>query len=141
MKKLPDMIRRQQAVAATMAKYRARAFDWKSKATCLHMTWFHLRRMGRRPPALPQIGSLMAAKKALAARGWATVGDVLDAIGLERIAPAAMRLGDLAMLESDSEGMGSIVVAASAGKVIGWHESADGMVVMEPLAIVTGWRV
>lgn len=122
-----------------MAKYRARTFDWKSKATCLHMTWFHLRRMGKRPPALPPIGSLIAAQRALAAHGWNNVGDVLDGIGLERIAPATMRLGDLAMIADDS-GMGGIVVSAG-GKVIGWHEDADGMVVMDLLETVAAWRV
>ena len=122
-----------------MAKYRARGFDWKSKATCLHMTWFHLRRMGRRPPALPQVGSLLAAKRELAKRGWANVGDMLDAIGLERIAPAAMRLGDLAMLDS-ADGIGGIVISAG-GKAIGWHDDAAGMVVMDLLRITAAWRV
>lgn len=138
--KLPDLVRRQNAVEATMAKYRARAFDWKGKATCLHMASFHLRRMGKRPPALPQVGSLLAAKRELAKRGWADVGAMLDGIGLERIAPAAMRLGDLAMLEDDS-GLGGIVISASAGKVIGWNEAAEGMVVLIPLEIVAAWRV
>lgn len=123
-----------------MAKYRARALDWKTKATCLHMTWFHLRRMGKRPPALPQIGSLLAARRELDRRGWADVGAVLDALGLERIAPAAMRLGDLAMLEDDS-GLGGIVISASAGKVIGWNEGATTMSVLQPLEIVAAWRV
>lgn len=136
----PEMVRRQKAVEATMAKYWSRRLDWKSKATCLHMTWFHLRRMGKRPPALPQIGSLLAAKRELAKRGWANVGDVLDFLKLERIAPAAMRLGDLAMLEDDS-GLGGIVISASAGKVIGWHEDAGGMMVLTPLEIKAAWRI
>lgn len=135
----PDMIRRQQAVQATMDKYRARAFDWKGKATCLHMARFHLVRMGRKPPALPQVGSLLAARRALAERGWANVGEMLDGIGLERIAPAAMRLGDLAMIEDDS-GLGGIVISAG-GKVIGWHEDAAGMVVMDLLQADAAWRV
>lgn len=135
----PDMIRRQEAVEATMAKYRARKFDWKSKATCLHLARFHLLRMGRKPPPLPQVGSLLSAKKALKERGWLDVGDMLDGIGLERIAPAAMLLGDLAMLESE-DGMGSIVVSAG-GKVLGWHDDDAGMVVMEPLQITAAWRV
>lgn len=139
MKRKPTLIRRQQAVEATMAKYRHRKFDWKSKATCLHMASFHLRRMGRKPPKLPQVGSLLAAKKALKERGWKTVADMLDGIGLERIPPASMLLGDLAMLKS-ADGMGSIVVSAG-GKVIGWHDDDAGMVVMEPLQIEAAWRV
>ena len=50
-----------------------------------------------------------------------------------------MRPGDLAMLESDSGGMGSIVISTGT-KVIGWHEDDAGMVVMEPLAIAAAWR-
>lgn len=135
----PTMIRRQQAVEATMAKYRFRPFDWKAKATCLHMARFHLRQMGKRPPALPQIGSLLSAKKALKERGWDTVADMFDAIGLKRIPPAAMLLGDLAMLES-ADGMGSIVVSAG-GKVVGYHDDAEGMVVMDVVKYAGAWRV
>ncbi len=135
----PDMIRRQEAVRATMNKYRARPFNWKSKSTCLHMARFHLLRMGRKPPPLPQIGSLLTAKKALKERGWSNVADMLDAIGLERIAPASMLLGDLAMLESE-DGMGAIVVS-TGGKAIGWHDDEASMVVMEPLIIAAAWRV
>lgn len=140
MAKVPDMIHRQQATQATMDKYRNRKFDWKSKATCLHLAWFHLRRMKRKPPTLPQIGSLLAAKRELAKRGWKDVGDILDAIGLKRIPPAAMLLGDLAMLEDDS-GLGGIAVNMGGGKAIAWHEDAEGMVVIDMLRIAAAWRV
>lgn len=139
MSRKPSMICRQKAVQATMDRYRFRKFDWKAKSTCLHLARFHLRQMGKRPPALPQIGSLLSAKKALKERGWSNVGDMLDGIGLKRIPPAAMLLGDLAMLES-ADGIGSIVVSVG-GKVIGWHDDDAGMVVMEPLSIAAAWRL
>lgn len=122
-----------------MAKYRHRTFDWRRKATCLHMARFHLRKMGRKPPPLPQIGSLLAARRALKTREWANAGDMLDAIGLERIAPAQMLLGDLAMLESE-DGMGAIVVSAGS-KVLGWHDAAEDMVVMDAHVVTAAWRV
>lgn len=143
MKRKPDLIRRQEAVAATMAKYRSRKFDWKSKATCLHLARFHLRQMGKRPPALPQVGSLLAAKKALKARGWRDVGEMLDAIGLKRIPPASMLLGDLIVIDSD-DGLGSIFVAASPHKMIGWATEAEGMIVADvyaPEKLKGAWRV
>ena len=134
----PELVRRQEAVQATMEKYKHRHFDWKTKATCLHMCRFHLRRMGRKLPPLPQVGSLLAAKREMANRGWQNVGDMLDGIGLERIAPAEMLIGDLAMLEGE-DGLGAIVIS-TGGKVIGWHEEDAGMVVMDALQIAGAWR-
>jgi hypothetical protein len=137
--KLPDLIRRRRAVEATMEKYRHRVFDWKTKASCLHMFRFHLVRMKRKAPALPPVGSLLAAKRALKARGWKDVGDMMDGIGLKEINPAQMLLGDVAMLESE-DGLGAIVISVG-GKVIGWHDDGEAMVVMEPLEIKRAWRL
>lgn len=142
-RKKPEMLRRQEAVAATRAKYGAREFDWKSKATCLHMARFHLVKMGRKPPRLPQVGSLLAARKALNARGWGNVADMLDAIGLERIPPAFLRLGDLVATGSDDE-LGSIFVSSGESKFIGWTTEMPAMAVVDvfnPDGLLGAWRV
>lgn len=139
----PDLLRRQKAVQETMEKYRSRPFDWRSKATCLHMARFHLRRMGRKPPPMPQVGSLLAAKKALKERDWLNVADMLDGIGLERIAPAMMLLGDLVAIESE-DGIGSIFVAAGPNKIIGWCVEQEGLAVVDlaaPENLKGAWRV
>lgn len=139
----PEMLRRQEAVLATRAKYGPRTFAWKPKATCLHMTNFHLRKMGRKPPKLPQIGSLLAAKRELAKRGWANVADMLDGIGLERIAPAFLRLGDLVATESD-DGLGAIFIASGESKFIGWSTDLPEMAVIDvfnPDGLLGAWRV
>jgi len=126
-----DLLRRQRATEATMAKYRHREHDWRDAVTCVHMARFHLRRMGHRPEALPRIRSGVAAARALRARGWASVADMLDAQpGLQRIPPAAMMLGDLAVVASE-DGIGAIAVCAGPQKLIGWHELAEGMVVVD----------
>jgi hypothetical protein len=139
----PDLLRRQRATAATLAKYRAAAFDWKAGVTCVHMARFHLRQMGHRIEPLPRIRSAIAARRALAERGWANVLEMLDAqASLVRIAPAMMRVGDLAVLPAD-EGFEGIVICAGRHKLLGWREDwPDGLGEMEvPLSDVLGsWR-
>lgn len=134
----PELIRRQEATTATLERYRAKTFDWSRGCTCVHLARFHLKQMGHRPPTVPRIRSLLGAKKALKERGWPDVPAMLDSM-LPRIPPAAMWLGDLAVLEDDS-GLGAIVVNTGQ-KVIGWHEDAPGMVVMEAHRVSGAWRV
>jgi hypothetical protein len=139
-----DLLRRQKATAATLAKYRGQAFDWKKGITCVHMARFHLRQMGHKPAELPRMRGAIGARRALDERGWAGVADMLDAQqGLMRIAPAMMLLGDIAVLPAD-QGFDAIVVCEGGHKMLGWHEEwAGGMVEMEAsLAHVLGaWRV
>ncbi len=142
-RKMPEMLRRQQAVLATEANYAGRAFDWKAQATCLHLASFHLRRMGKRPPALPRVGSLLAAKRELAKRGWVNVAEMLDGIGLQRIAPAFLRLGDFVALGSD-DGLGAIFVSTGERHFIGWAEELEPLVRIELIApdnLLGAWRI
>lgn len=140
---LPDLIRRQRATQATLDKYRNKPFDWKKAITCVHMARFHLRRMGHKVPELPRIRGAIGATRALRERGWENVAQMLDAqASLERIAPAFMRVGDLAVLPGD-EAMDSIVICAGMHKLLGWHQDWHvGMIEMEaPLDNLLGaWR-
>lgn len=140
----PDLLRRQRATTATLTKYRGKAFDWKKGVTCVHMARFHLRQMGHRPPELPRIRGAIGARRALNERGWPDVAAMLDAQpDMQRIAPAMMLPGDLAVLPAD-EGFDAIVISTGLHKLLGWHESwPHGMVEMEAsLADVIGaWRI
>lgn len=140
----PDLLRRQRATAATMAKYRKRAWSWADGVTCVHMARFHLRRAGHKVEPMPRVRSLVAARRALDERGCADVADLLDRQpGLARIAPAAMLLGDLATVPGDEGGIGTIMVCAGPHKLIGWREDAVGMVVLDVgLHEISGaWRI
>ncbi len=134
----PDLIRRQAATQATMNRYAKKKFDWRKRATCIHMVQFHLRQMGHTPPAVPDIRSLLGAARALKERGCTNVGEMIDTL-LPSIPPAAMLLGDVAMLRDES-GIGALVVNVG-GKVMGWHDDAERMVVMDALQIERAWRV
>lgn len=140
----PDLIRRQQATSATLAKFRGKAWSWESGITCAHLARFHLRKMGHRPESLPRIRSLVAARRALAARGWADVTAMLDGQpGLLRIAPAEMAMGDLASLESDNGNIGAIMVCAGPHKLLGWREDVPELVVLdvEFSELTAAWRL
>lgn len=79
--------------------------------------------------------------KALRAAGHATIGDALDAIGLERIAPAATIVGDIMLMPAAHE-LGALVVCLGNGRVVGWHEDVDGgATVLQPLQMLAAWRV
>lgn len=127
----------------TVAKYRAKPFDWRSRATCLHMARTHLRNFGHRPPPIPDFRSALGARKALDKAGFETVAALLDSL-LPRIAPAAMWVGDLAILPGDA-GLDSICIADTAGKLIGWNEDDPSGVrpqmVLALENVVGAWRV
>lgn len=140
---MSDLLRRQRATTATLARYRGRTFCWRAGVTCVHLARFHLRKMGHKPETLPRLRSIVGARRALKDRGWADVAAMLDAqAGLMRIAPAQMLTGDLAVLAS-ADGIGAIFVCVGPHKMIGWREDAPGAVVLDlTFDQVTGaWRV
>ncbi len=130
------LLKRNAALAKTMAKYRGKKLDW-GKVDCLKMLRSHLVAMGHRGlPKIPAYRDAQGALKALAASG----GDleaILDGI-LPRIAPAAMLPGDVALMPGD-QGLDAIVINVGR-KVIGWHADSDEMVVVIPHKIKAAWR-
>lgn len=140
---MSEAMRRHRAVTATMAKFGGRDFDWKTGATCIHMARFHLRQMGHKPPALPRIGSALAARRALDAAGHADMASLFDGLGLLRIAPASLWIGDLAILPGDA-GLDGVVLALGGGEVAGWREDAPGGMVRLAGALadmIGAWRL
>lgn len=140
-KKTPTLVRRQAALAATMARYQGRAFDWKAKSTCLQLVWFHLRKMGKRPRAVKQPGSLLGAKRILAELGLADVGDLLAWARLREIAPAAALPGDVLTFAS-ADGIGAMAILAAPRKVVSWHDAAGtlALVDFEPGEVARAFR-
>ncbi|EQB05223.1 DUF6950 family protein [Sphingobium indicum] len=136
------LVQRAAATTATMAKYRSQAFDWRARATCIHMARFHLRRLGHTPPPIPDFRSALGARKALEKTGFADLPALLDSL-LERIAPASVLVGDIVILRGD-EGFDSICIWAG-GKFLGWHgDDPSGIkpqMALDPANIIGAWRV
>lgn len=131
-----DALRRHAALEKTLKKYRGRPFEW-GKADCVLMLRSHLIAMGHKGlPKAPRYKDAVGAKRALQALGHDTVESLLDA-HLARITPAAMLPGDVAVMEG--EGMAAVSICVGR-KVVGFHQSADGAVVMIPHEIKAAWR-
>ncbi len=140
---MTEALRRHRAVTETMAKFGGRPFDWAEGATCIHMARFHLRAMGHKPPRLPAIRSALSAMRALEKTGHADLAALFDSLGLLRIAPARMWLGDLALLPG-ADGFDGVALALGGGEVAGWREDAPGGMVRlrGVLTLATGaWRL
>lgn len=143
-RKLPELDRRREATQATLDKFRGLPFDWQEGRHCVRMAHYHLRQMGWRSPKLPtipRVRSPLAAKKALKDKGFDSVTEWLDSI-LERIPPAMMLLGDIAVVEGVG-GLDAVFVCAGPRRMFGWREDQPGAVVLEVgLDEVQGaWRV
>ena len=130
-----EMLRRQQALEKTLAKYRDKAIDFKT-VDCVRAARFHLIQMGHKPPPMPKYHSLIGARRAAEQVGGLEA--LLNSL-LPRIAPAAMWLGDIALLEG--EGGIDAVMFNVGGKLAGLHESAERMVNVTALAVKGAWRV
>lgn len=133
------LLRRHAALEATMARYRHRAFDWATGATCIHMLRFHLKKLGHKVPAVPKLDGPVAAKRELKKRGYASVSAMLDDL-LEPIVVAAMLPGDVSVLPGE-EGLEGVVISLGTTRAIGWHEDAEGMTVLEIERLEKAWRV
>lgn len=137
-----EMLLRAVAAQASLDTYQGRSLTLGMN-DCVRMTGSHLRRLGFKVklPAAGSYRTLEAAKRALKERGFETSADALDAMGFERIAPAAAVVADVVMLPGVDE-LGSLTIALGNGRVLGFHPDARnaGAAVLQPVEFITAWR-
>ncbi|WP_235525217.1 MULTISPECIES: DUF6950 family protein [unclassified Sphingomonas] len=135
-----DLAQRAEATQSVVDRFRARPFGWATAGTCIHLARAQMRALGHRPPPIPRFRSAIGARRALMATGHADLAGLLDSM-LPRIAPAAMWVGDLALMRGDGE-FDAIVV--SAGRLMaGYHsdERHRGVVNIEAHDFIGAWRL
>lgn len=134
------LVRRVEAAQKTLDIWSKRPMKLGT-SDCVRMAADHLRRLGYKVklPASGSYRTVNSALKALKARGYETLADALDGIGLERIPPAAAVAGDIIMLPAVDR-LGALVIALGNGRVVGYHEDAPAAVVLQPLEFETAWR-
>lgn len=140
-RKKKPLLKRHEALKATMDKFRHRPFDWKTGATCVHLLRFHLKKMGYKVEAVPKLDGPIAAKRELKKRGYASVEAMLDDL-LTPIPVAAMLPGDVSVLPGD-DALGAVVISLGS-TAIGYAEGHDaGMTLFtDPGAVLQkAWRV
>lgn len=135
------LIRRRDAAQVTLDTWSTRP-QKLGTADCVRMVASHLRLLGwqvRLPPA-GSYRTVNSAMKRLQLAGYASIAAALDALGLERIVPAATIVGDIILMPAEHE-LGALVVVMGNGRVAGWHDAhAEGVVVMQPLEMIAAWR-
>lgn len=138
-----QMVRRTNAVAATIARYEGKAFAWGS-VDCAKMAAFHFRQMGHHQNmGLSKAGSYktaLSAKRALARLGHDSLPQAIDALGFARIAPAEALPGDLLQLAGEHD-LAALGVVVGNGRTFAFHEDTVGPVLVTVVEAVTGWRV
>lgn len=137
----PEMVRRVAAAQTTLAEFAGKPFQW-GRSDCARLAAAHLRRMGYkvRLPAAGSYASARSASKALQDRGFASMADAIDAVGLTRIAPAEAVAGDIVMGAS-GDVFGALGIKLSNGRLLGYHEHAVGAAVLQEVGLEIAWRV
>lgn len=124
---------RARATQRTFDAFRGHPFDWRH-ASCAHLLAAHLVNMGRDVPPVPMMNSKKDARAALKAMGAPSLLRLPVVLGLEKIVPASMWIGDVAILPGEGgrvDGIrGAIVIAAGNGKFMGWHDASEGLQMM-----------
>lgn len=136
-----ELVRRQQAVAKARARFDGKSF-MLGRRDCIHLAAAMLRAMGHKPPSIPPYKGETGALRRLKEQGCETIADLLDKVGLRRIAPASAMPGDLLFLPGDGgEGIGAVGIALGNGALLGFHEDHVGLVTMRALDVSAAWSV
>jgi hypothetical protein len=133
--------RRVDAAQKTLDRFKGHPFKF-GRFDCAQMVFFHLRAIRKPLKEAGRAGtyhSLLGGVKELKKAGHDSLASLLDA-HFERIPPAAALVGDLVAMPG-LEGPGALTVAMGNGRVLGYHEDAEGAVVMQPLETLAAWRV
>lgn len=135
------MVDRVRMTQATVDRFNGKPFRFGS-CDCVRVVAWHLRQFGYRPQ-LAKAGnyrSALTARAALRKAGFIAVADALDALGLERIAPAAAWVGDIVQGEGD-DAFGALGVMLGGDAMLGFHEHSPGATVLRRVHVGTAWRV
>ena len=142
---MTELERRVAAVEATKARFAGKAFSW-GRVDCAKVGAFHLRQMGHHAGlGLHKAGtyrSALTAKRALARAGHDSIAAALDAIGLERIAPAAAWTGDVLLTPGDDT-WEALAIVVGNGAVLGFHQDLAVLDIVRvfDFASVEAWRL
>ena len=144
--RVPDLVRRQRALTATLDAFGGKAFELGA-SDCATLVRFHLVQMGhKRLPEPEPYSSPLGATRALNRLGFKNLEGLFDSL-FPRIAPAFMLPGDIALVEAEKGAPGwqaGTVVISVGRKFLGWHPEADCLAIIRPTVVapfVAAWRV
>lgn len=136
------MLRRQAAVQACMDRFDGLTIE-PGVRDCGKLAAHALHKQGRSAKLLngSRHKTWAGATKYLRQNDFATLMDLIDAMGLERIPPAAALPGDLIAMPSDDAFGCSLAVALDNGRILGLNAATNRIEPMVPHLFVCAWRV
>ena len=129
-----------KAAQACIDRFAGKAYE-PGKRDCAILAAHLLHQFGIKVPALKgctyktEAGALRAMRRA----GFNNIMEAVDSLGLERIAPARARTGDLIGMPSACAFGCSLAVSIGNGRLLGVY--GDTFHVVEPHQFKTAWRV
>lgn len=139
------LLLRNEAAQAAIDAFLFKPFAWGS-ADCAALAIVCLTALGHRDPLAKMRGytTAIGAKRTLRHLGHATIEGVLDAMGLERIAPASSLPGDIVAMPSDhGDGWPALGVNVGQNRVLGFFDVGSGgrgdFIALQ--AATSAWRV
>ena len=136
-----DLAARRDATRRTVERFAGHPFAW-GQYDCGKMVIAHLRLMGRRP-VLGPCGSwkTMAGAHRFARRHGGSGSACLDGwMPGSRIIPAQAIIGDIVEMPGE-EPFGAFGVCVGNGRVLAYHEDAEGAAIIQPGQYLAAWRV
>jgi hypothetical protein len=129
-----------QAAQACLDRFGGKTYE-PGKRDCAILAAHLLHQYGVSVPVMKgmRYSTEAGAIKALKRTGCRDIIAVVDALGLQRIAPAAARTGDLVGLPCDGPWGCALTVAVGNGRLLGFFEGVCH--VFQPQTYVAAWRV
>lgn len=132
--------RKAQAAQACIDRFAGKAYA-PGKRDCARLACHLLHKIGKGVPFLKGHSwtTEAGAVRVLRRLGFADIMEAVDALGLERIAPARAMAGDIVALPAEGPFGCALTVAVGNGRLLGFLEGRCQVV--EPKAFVAAWRV
>lgn len=142
-KRVPEMARRLRAIESLRARFEGQPYKI-GRSDCAKMVRALLVQMGHTGLPKPKpYKNAIGAKRELTRLGFASLAAMMDS-RLERIAPAAMLIGDIGLVPADPNGAAGdeTLVVSLGNKYWGWHLDHFELVVLviDPANITAAWR-
>lgn len=139
-----DVLRRQAATQACMDRFAFKAVQ-PGRRDCGKLAAMAMHQMGRSAKLInaSRHTTWAGAVRYIRQAGFADLVALVDAMGMERIAPAAALPADIiAMPSEEGDGFGcSLAVALDNGRILGLNPASGLIEPMIPHLFVAAWRV
>lgn len=138
----PPYLVRSEAAQACVDRFSGRPLSW-GKVDCAQIVLHDLRQLGVSTKAWKGLtySTEIGAARALRARGFDGLGAAMDALGLERIAPAMAVMGDVIGVETEGDLWDcGLTVRVSPQFVLGLYDGAAQPMQLNLAHAITAWR-